>query len=129
MSRATAEFRCDFDLESIEVRIESRSFHGRGTVTLYEDNVRRLQAFISSLDAYPLPRTTVEISEPGNILILASPYDHVGHLSISVQVKDGPCMAQVAIRVDYPGLALFGQHLTKMLDGKLDAFDLVQTTT
>ncbi len=32
-------------------------------------------------------------------------------------------------QMDHSGIDLFSRHLTKMLDGELEAFDLTQSTT
>lgn len=129
MSLPRAEFRYDFDLSSVDVKIESNAFRGCGTITLYNDNVLRLREFVSTLRSYPLQPSAAELSEPGNIVLAVSQHDCVGHLVFSVQVSEGPCMTRIAIRVDYPGLELFSRQLTKLLDGELEAFDLVQSAT
>lgn len=129
MPLARAEFRCDFDLSSIDVRVESDAFCGCGTVTLYENNVHQLRDLAAALRSYPLQHSTAEISDPGNIVMAVSQHDPAGHLVFSVQVSDGPCMTRIAVPVDHSGIDLFRRHLTKMLDGELEAFDLVQSTT
>lgn len=129
MSVARAQFRADFDLSSVDVRVENDTFCGHGTVVFYEDNVRRLREFASALRPYPLQESTVEISDPGSVVLTASRYDLVGHVALLVQVSAGPCLARIAIRLDHPGLELFSRQLTKMLDGELEAFELVQSVT
>ncbi len=124
-----AEFHCDCDLASIDVRVESGAFRGSTTVTLHEDDVRRLRRFLSDLAAYPLPHSTVEIAEPAAIILVASQSDRVGHLQLLVEVSDRLLMARIAIRLDHAGLELFRLQLGKMLDGELETFEVMQSTT
>lgn len=124
-----AEFHCDFELGSVNVGVESGAFRGRSTVTLHEDDVRRLRRFLSALEGFPLQRSTVEITEPGTIFLAAGQSDRVGHLQLLVEVSDRLLMARVAIRLDHAGLELFRLQLGKMLDGELETFDVMQSTT
>ncbi len=124
-----AEFHCDFDLGFIDVAVESGAFRGCGTVTLHEDDVRRLRGFLSALGGFPLQHSMVEIAGPGIVVLTASQSDRVGHLQLLVQVSDRLSMARIAIALDHAALELFRLQLGKMLDGELETFDVVQSTT